>query len=115
MKKEYKYSGLLALKLAWFYRYKKDSESEKRFLDIALQGFKNAYKKESFDSSFSLGKCCYIIAEIYIRLGDDTKAVRWYDIALRYCKFDGVQLQRQIRERWQEICERKRMIKDGVS
>lgn len=115
MKKEHQYSGLLALKLAWLYRYKEDSNSEKRFLGVALNEFKKAYTKETFKPSFTVGKCCYLIGEIYTRFEDSSNAIKWYETALKNSKFDEVQLQRQIREQWQEISKKRRSMREGVS
>lgn len=110
IEEEYKYRGLLALKLAWFYRYKEDWNSEKVFLEGTLENFEKAFKKETFNTNFSVSQCSYLIGEIYRRLNDLDNAIKWYGTALKLNKYGNMQLQKQIREQWQLISEEKRKI-----
>lgn len=71
--------ALICLKLAWHYRLKEDKQNEKSFLKQALQGFENAYEKESFPiAKMDEPTLSYLIGELYRRLGDNKTALIWF-------------------------------------
>lgn len=115
MEKEHQYIGMLSLKLSWLYRYEKKYALENRFLGIALGEFKEAYKKESFNTDFSVGQCCYLVGEIYKKFDDTSNAIKWYEVALKYCKFNEIKLQKLIKEQWQNISKERRSVKEAVN
>lgn len=113
IKKEHKYIGMLSLKLSWLYRYIGDNTSENKFLNIALNELEEAYKNEPFQEDFTIGQCCYLVGEIYKKIGDNSNAIKWYSEATKYCKFKEVQLQKLIREQWQEITRERKDAKEA--
>lgn len=68
----------VCLKIAWVYRDLKLEKEEHNFLKYALTGFLNAYNKEGFPI-FELDELtvAYIIADIYRRFKDYSKALQW--------------------------------------
>ncbi|SKA85201.1 hypothetical protein SAMN05443428_106129 [Caloramator quimbayensis] len=69
----------ICLKTAWLYRLKDSKEDEKKFLEQAFIGFKEAYEKEAFPicgmDKFTL---MYLLGELSRRLGDNPEALLWF-------------------------------------
>ena len=68
----------ICLKLAWLYRDMNEKKAEELFLQYALTGFERAYNTERFPI-FELGELttAYIIADIYRRMKNYEKAMKW--------------------------------------
>ncbi|MCX7885300.1 MAG: DUF2225 domain-containing protein [Caloramator sp.] len=96
----------ICLKTAWLYRLKDSKEDEKKFLEQALIGFKEAYEKESFPicgmDKFTL---MYLLGELSRRLGDNNEALFW---------FSKVIVSTNVTPRLKELArEQKDLIKNG--
>ena len=73
----------ICLKLAWLYRDLNEKAEEEVFLQHALTGFENAYNTGRFPI-FELGELtiAYIIADIYRRMKNYEKAMKWLGIVI---------------------------------
>ncbi|NLL66723.1 MAG: DUF2225 domain-containing protein [Clostridiaceae bacterium] len=69
----------ICMRIAWLYRYKEDSENEKKFLEYALQNYKDAYSEEDLTEEGKLDEytCLYIIGELYKRLELYEESTQW--------------------------------------
>lgn len=69
----------ICLKTAWLYRLKDSKKDERKFLEQAFIGFKEAYEKEAFPicgmDKFTL---MYLLGELSRRLGDNHEALLWF-------------------------------------
>ncbi|WP_243122839.1 DUF2225 domain-containing protein [Haloimpatiens lingqiaonensis] len=71
--------AMACLKLAWMYRLKNLNENENEFLNQALNGFENAFFKESLPIyGMDRYTTMYLIGEINRRIGNDEKALLWF-------------------------------------
>lgn len=71
--------AMTCLKLAWMYRLKNLNENEKEFLTQALNGFENAFFKESLPIyGMDRYTTMYLIGEVNRRIGNDEKALLWF-------------------------------------
>lgn len=73
----------ICLKIAWLYRDMNEKAMEEVFLKHALTGFENAYNNERFPI-FELDEltAAYIIADIYRRLKEYSKAMKWLSFVI---------------------------------
>lgn len=72
--------GSLALNLAWLYRLKNSQEDETRFLRLAKAFFEEGYYKEPLsNANMDEIKLTYLIGEIYRRLGEREKSLKWFN------------------------------------
>lgn len=71
--------AFICLKIAWMYRLLKNFEEEKKFLEQAYIGFKEAFEKEAFPicgmDNYTLS---YLIGELARRLGNNEEALLWF-------------------------------------
>ncbi|WP_051623445.1 DUF2225 domain-containing protein [Clostridium hydrogeniformans] len=69
--------AITCLKLSWMYRLK-NSKDELVFLSKSLEGFKNAFLKESFPI-YGMDKftTMYLIGELNRRIGNNSEALTW--------------------------------------
>lgn len=69
----------ISLRIAWLYRYKEENELEEKFLQHALDSYKEAYSQEELDEEGKLDKytCKYIIGELSKRLGHYEESTQW--------------------------------------
>ncbi|WHH59395.1 DUF2225 domain-containing protein [Petroclostridium sp. X23] len=75
--------ALICLKLGWLSRLKNDNENENKFLQQALEGFIQAFEKESFPiAGLDESSATYLIGELYRRLEDNTNALLWFSRVL---------------------------------
>ncbi|KRQ87967.1 hypothetical protein ABG79_00132 [Caloramator mitchellensis] len=67
------------LKLSWMYRLKKDEINERKFLEQAYIGFKQAFETEPFPiCNMDQHTLMYLIGECARRLGYESEALLWY-------------------------------------
>ena len=72
------YIAGLALKTAWLYRYTKD-ENEKKYLEMALKYYTEAYNKENFPvNNMDELTVIYLIGEISRRLEMYDQSIYWF-------------------------------------
>ena len=101
------YIGLLAMFLAWLYRYIEDTKNERKFLEYALDNFQKSYESEAFTKSFPIERCAFLIGEIFNTFKKYDDAVKWYNIALEHSSLNPG-MEKQIRERWQIVSQARR-------
>lgn len=72
--------ALICLKLSWLCRMKEDQDNEKRFQQMALMGFEDAYNVEAFPLTGGLEKyqTLYLIGELHRRLGNYENSLRYF-------------------------------------
>lgn len=83
--KESKPSGkaILCLKISWLYRLKGDRDQELVFQKQAVQGWELAYENEDFPLyGLDIYSALYLIGELYRRIGDNEKALRYFGMVL---------------------------------
>lgn len=68
----------ICLKTAWMYRLKAEKENENKFLDEALNGFKQAFEKEPFPiCGMDTYTLMYLLGELSRRIGKFEEALFW--------------------------------------
>lgn len=81
----------ICLRIAWLYRYKKETENEKKFLEHALNQYKIAYHDEDLSQGkFDEYTCMFIIGELCMRLGYYEESTQWFS-RLIMCNSDPAQ------------------------
>lgn len=67
------------LKLSWMFRLKDDKANERKFLEQAFIGFKQAFETEPFPiCNMDQHTLMYLIGECARRLGNESEALLWY-------------------------------------
>ncbi|MTI80199.1 MAG: DUF2225 domain-containing protein [Firmicutes bacterium] len=93
----------LYLRLAWLYRYKENEEKEKVYLQVALEKYLEAFKKEKFEAKTEL-QLSYLVGELHNRLGDPKNAVHWFSrLVMHPQKNQYPAIVRKAREQWQDL------------
>ncbi len=69
----------ICMRIAWLYRYKREPQSENKFLEYALANYKEAYSQEDLTEDGKLDKytCLYIIGELCKRLEQYEESTQW--------------------------------------
>ena len=71
--------AMISLKIAWINRLLNDTTQETLFLKQALEGFTDAYTKESFPLyGLQRDSLMYLLGELNRKLGDYKTALLWY-------------------------------------
>ena len=71
--------AMISLKIAWMNRLLNDTTQETLFLKQALEGFTDAYTKESFPLyGLQRDSLMYLLGELNRKLGDYKTALLWY-------------------------------------
>ncbi|MBM7854204.1 uncharacterized protein (DUF2225 family)/CRP-like cAMP-binding protein [Desulfohalotomaculum tongense] len=93
----------LYLRMAWLYRYQKNKEKEHTYLQVALEKYESAFKKEKFEIKNEL-QLTYLVGELYNRLGNAKMAVQWFNKLVMHPKKDQYPaIVKKARDRWQDI------------
>ncbi|MBO8137518.1 MAG: DUF2225 domain-containing protein [Desulfotomaculum sp.] len=96
----------LYLRMAWLYRYKKNIEKEKTYLQMALEKYLSAFNKEKFEPKTEL-QLTYLVGELYNRLGDPKNAIQWFSSLVMHPKKDQYPaIVHKAREQWQDLREK---------
>ncbi|OPX88230.1 MAG: hypothetical protein A4E52_01274 [Pelotomaculum sp. PtaB.Bin013] len=96
--------GMLYLKIAWLYRYKKNEAKESYYIEKALLSLMSAYKNEVFQEAQKEINITYLIAVLYFRTGKYPEAARWLErILRRQNKSVQPAVAKQARELWAEV------------
>ncbi|HCJ59150.1 hypothetical protein SDC9_99608 [bioreactor metagenome] len=95
------YTGGLALKTAWMYRYINDP-NERIFLKIALDSYTEAYEKERFPiNGMDELTVIYLIGELSRRLEIYDKAIEWFSKVVSHPEREfNVRIEKLAREQW---------------
>lgn len=102
----------LYLRLAWLYRYKKDRENEKKFLDSALQKFKTSFEEEGeYANPQKDVYIMYMIGLTYLNMGIPGEAQKWLYALTRHDMKDQVtQLAEKAGCLYQEIKQKEKNL-----
>lgn len=101
---KYLTKGKLYQKLAWLYRYNKDSENETRFLNVALDNFLRSYELGEIYQPKREMEILYLIGECYNRTGHPHEAVNWFArLAQHENNKTYPAIVNMAREQWQKI------------
>lgn len=97
------YLATLHHRRAWLERTAGDAESERQALSRALEYYQAAFESEAeLPGNLDESSACYILAELYHRLGRPGNAVPWYARAVATGAGGRAWLVRLARDRWQE-------------
>lgn len=78
-KSKFSEKAYTCLKIAWIYRIIEDKENEVKFLEQALNGFREAFIKESFPiCGMDTYTVIYLIGELFRRTGNNDEALKWF-------------------------------------
>ena len=101
----------LCLRLAWIYRKNGEQEQEKRFMQLAVQKYEEAYlKNESFSESMSEMKVLFIIGELHRRLDQPKEAMHNFSKVIKHQNKDfEMKLVKMAREQWMLMRDQKRV------
>lgn len=75
-------TGNLFLRIAWLYRYQNKTNSEKRYLELALRFYEDAYAKGNFEEIMDEYQLLFLIGELSIRLDQNQKATKVFSMLL---------------------------------
>lgn len=94
--------GNIALRIAWFYRAKGNSNEEIRFLQNALELFEQAFYTEDLTrSSMDEITMSYLIGELHRRLGRKKDAIVWFGKTVSNPLIkDNPRIENLAREQW---------------
>ncbi len=67
----------LYLRVAWLYRYQQDTKNEEKYMTLALTNYKEAFRREKFDTRQEL-QLLYLIGELHNRLKNPKEAIQWF-------------------------------------
>ncbi len=70
----------ICLRIAWLYRYRNDSENERKFLEHALKNYMDAYGQEDLSTEGKIDEytCLFIIGELCKRLNRYDDSIKWF-------------------------------------
>lgn len=96
----------ICLHIAWFYRYSREEEAEKKYLRNACDLYREAYQKESGTGrEGSPNLIVYMIGELEGRLGNYAEACRWLGRLVNARNLEPY-LRDLLLERWEVYRER---------
>lgn len=99
----------LCLKIAWLYRYKKESENEKKYIFLAQQRLMAAYEEEKYDDPQNVLYLMYMIAQSYLYTGDSAESLKWLTRVIQHPQKDqSTELVGKAKEIWQEIKSKRK-------
>lgn len=76
-------TGNLFLRTAWLYRYQEDMENERKYLELALRFYLDAYQNgDSRDAVMPEHQLLFLIGDIYARLGRYSEAAKMFSMLL---------------------------------
>lgn len=84
--------------IAWLYRYKRNWEQEKRFLEYALEAYISVFEWEG--DEVNNARLMYLIGELNRRLGHFQQAVRWFSRVINDKRIMDAGMIRASREQW---------------
>lgn len=100
--------GMLALHLAWLYRFSENKDQELRFLNASKKKLIDAYAEEDYGDSenFNEGKLCYLIGELSRRTEDKKNAVLYMQMAMKHTDISSDKMMTDLaRDQWMLIKE----------
>ncbi|WP_410514097.1 DUF2225 domain-containing protein [Paenibacillus sp. BR2-3] len=92
--------------IAWLYRYKGETEQEKRFLQFSLESYINVYERDGIGGNDA--RLLYLIGELNRRTGNFPDAVKWFSRLINDQKIVDAAMIRAAREQWSLLREQMR-------
>jgi uncharacterized protein (DUF2225 family) len=92
--------------IAWLYRYKGDTEQEKRFLRYSLDEYVKVYEKDGMGGNDA--RLMYLIGELNRRIEEFPAAVMWFSRLINDQKITDAAMIRAAREQWVVLREQMR-------
>lgn len=94
----------LCLRLTWLYRMIKDHDQEQRFMELAAQQYEKAFEQSDYeDTSMTEMKVLYLLGELYRRLDEYTKSIRFFSMVIEHRnKHVETGIVKMARDQWQE-------------
>jgi uncharacterized protein (DUF2225 family) len=96
--------------IAWLYRYKKDENQEKRFLQFALDAYTTVLETES--GELNNARLMYLIGELSRRMKNYNAAVKWFSRVINDKRVIDAGMIRASREQW--FVTREDMLADKL-
>ncbi|ULL18423.1 DUF2225 domain-containing protein [Paenibacillus sp. H1-7] len=96
--------------IAWLYRYKQDTEQERRFLQFALDAYTNVFETEGAD--LNNARLMYLMGELHRRLNQYKEAVKWFGRVINDKSIMDSAMIRACREQW--AATREQMISEKI-
>ncbi|MBA1334883.1 MAG: hypothetical protein HPY66_0504 [Firmicutes bacterium] len=91
----------ICLRLAWINRYKEDRAEEKRFLQYALEHYREAYQHERLMDKSDEIAVIYLIGELNRRLGHYNDAIKWFSQVVSHeARHNKPIIEKMAREQW---------------
>ncbi|OXM87657.1 DUF2225 domain-containing protein [Paenibacillus rigui] len=84
--------------IAWLYRYKKDEQQEKRFLQFALEAYTTVFETEG--NEVNNARLMYLLGELNRRLKHYVEAVKWFGRVINDKRIMDAGMIRASREQW---------------
>lgn len=73
------HKGNICIKIAWLYRIVRNTSGENKYLKFALDNYQEAFNNEKvYDGSLNEVSLCYLIGELFRRLGQPGEAIKWF-------------------------------------
>ncbi|MDF9410073.1 MAG: cAMP receptor protein [Pelotomaculum sp. PtaB.Bin013] len=96
--------GNIFLKMSWLYRFKKDINSEIKYLQLAIARFKEAYEKENLSDPRLEMNIIYLLGVLNLKLGNSKEGFRWLDTILKHPARETLPgIVGRAREIWQDM------------
>ncbi|WXR61638.1 DUF2225 domain-containing protein [Peptostreptococcaceae bacterium AGR-M142] len=111
---ESSYLANLALKLAWFYRYKGIEKKEMEFTKHALELYTNAFSNEKFPiTGMNPPVLAYILGVLNFKFKDYRLAIKWLEKSVNDPEsYKQVHIVKMARNLWQDISDEYRNQKN---
>lgn len=98
----------LCLRLAWLYRGAGEEEQEKRFLQLSLKKYDEAYLKNSSFQGMTEMTILYMIGELNRRLGNSKDAITNFSRVINHKKkHEDKKMVKMARDQWMVMREKK--------
>jgi len=107
----------LYMRLAWLYRTYQIHDQEERFMRLALQEYTSSYSVGDYaNTHMSELRLLYLVGELNRRLKNDKQAILYFSKVISK-KRETIEkrIVKMAYERWQDIREQQRDIKNSVS
>ncbi|KDR95549.1 hypothetical protein SAMN02745945_01399 [Peptoclostridium litorale DSM 5388] len=113
--KEDSYKANVCLKLAWFYRYIGNMQSEMKFLEYACNLYSSAYSGENFPiSGMDSARLAYLIGELCRKLGKYEEAIKWFNKAVNDPNMKkALHIKKMARDQWHLAAEEYKIQKSN--
>lgn len=99
----YGLQAALYLQMAWLAREVRQPETERKYLELALEHYRQSYLHEKPSTTKDEIKQTFLIGDLSLKLGQYDEAVRWFQETVKHPHISQFpELERRTRERWSE-------------